>query len=573
MRQLVLSAQVAFYRGAYARAEKWVERALPRLRELGLRPELWQALRFHAWCAGRLRRPQAEIDGRVAAAAAVLDELTDSLSPPDRVFYLLNKWTAEEERFASRVHQVEPVPARRRGALARADARSAAARVHGLMVDANRARATLLRARLGSHAAEAGGPDPSLWRTLAAHPARRATLTFVVLPDQVVILTATWLGLDCRVVPLTRSRLRERVRAWHRCARKTFDRVADGRQPPGPPERAALRRDGEAAIAALAAELELPELLGRLPRGVRALSLVLDDALHGFPFAAVRLGGRYLAQRYAITHAFSPFAAVRPAPRRRVRRALLVGVGGAHAPREDLRLPHVAAELDGVEHWVRANHLQSTRLDESAGRPACRAGVIRELAEAELLHVASHGEFAADAPARTGMLLFPAHGVEERLTLTDLAGLRLDRLQHVTLSACSSADSFVAPGRWIISLPEILCRTGAGSVLGWIWPVFDRVARHAQDAFYAALRGLPRDEALRSVQLAAIGGTLVPDEPETSDPMLWAGLALYGDPRRLRLGARAALLGRLDHARRRGAAKRTASPDGSAGPFHRHGAA
>jgi CHAT domain-containing protein len=140
--------------------------------------------------------------------------------------------------------------------------------------------------------------------------------------------------------------------------------------------------------------------------------------------------------------------------------------------------------------------------------------------------------------------LIPESGQAEVLTLRELAGLSLDRLRFVTLSSCWSADNFVLPGRWVISLPETLWRAGAHSILGSLWEVRDDIAVAFMDRFYRNLDSYPRDQALRLTQLACLEGKIFPgnklngelslENKMAGNPENWAGFNLYGDYRALR---------------------------------------
>jgi CHAT domain-containing protein len=148
------------------------------------------------------------------------------------------------------------------------------------------------------------------------------------------------------------------------------------------------------------------------------------------------------------------------------------------------------------------------------------------------VHIASHGRFQPDEPSRTGLVLAGADGAPDMLSILDIGGLRAPRLEHVTLSACWSADTFVVPGRWIFSLPETLCRAGARSVLASLWEADDRIAGAFMQRFYTNLRRLSRADALRDAQLACLRNELRPGL-ETSDAVFWAGFYLFGDSGRL----------------------------------------
>src|SRR6185436_12804794 len=127
-----------------------------------------------------------------------------------------------------------------------------------------------------------------------------------------------------------------------------------------------------------------------------------------------------------------------------------------------------------------------------------------------IVHIACHGRFQAEQPARSGLVLPGADGSAATLSITEIGAIDASCIEHVTLSACWSADNFVVPGRWIFSLPETLCRAGARSVLASLWEADDRIAGRFMQRFYANLTRMPRGEALRDVQLACMRNQLCP---------------------------------------------------------------
>jgi CHAT domain-containing protein len=123
------------------------------------------------------------------------------------------------------------------------------------------------------------------------------------------------------------------------------------------------------------------------------------------------------------------------------------------------------------------------------------------------------------------------------LTLRELSRLDLSDLRHITLSSCWLADHLSLPGRRVISLPEILWRAGAQSVLGCLWLVSDAAGGAFMTRFYGHLGGgAPRDEALRRTQLDFIHER-VPEcaLTEINNPIYWAGFHLFGDADPLRV--------------------------------------
>ena len=108
--------------------------------------------------------------------------------------------------------------------------------------------------------------------------------------------------------------------------------------------------------------------------------------------------------------------------------------------------------------------------------------------------------------------------------------MNLTNLRHATLCSCWSADHFILPGRWIISLPETLWRSGTQSILGCLWKVNDKIAVSFMTRFYNYLDEFPRDEALHQTQLDCLNNRLPNCGIEyTDNPFLWAGFNLYGD--------------------------------------------
>jgi len=192
-------------------------------------------------------------------------------------------------------------------------------------------------------------------------------------------------------------------------------------------------------------------------------------------------------------------------------------------------LPHAAREVEVVGDLLSRLGFEVQRL---TGAAAAKTAATEALGGAAVVHIACHGRFRSDQPESTGLVLAGSDGNAATLSIADVGRIDGSSLEHVTLSACWSADNFVVPGRWIFSLPETLCRAGAHSVLASLWEADDRVAGAFMQRFYAALSHLSRADALREVQQACLHNRLCPGL-DTSDPVFWAGFYLFGDPRRL----------------------------------------
>ena len=503
LRMDVLDGMLDHYGGDWNAAVPRLESARARAAALGLDGEMREILRRLAAARAGQGAPAVALRELAAGADRLLQAQAASLEGAERALYLLNKWTADEEALLLAVHELQE--------LARAAA--SVGRMRRLLLRTRiRERLRRLVRRIDHHKALLATQvlEPATSRPGTGYVAvlrkgglvgwRSATLAFLVLPDRTVTIRASGFSLDFSVAAVTRLRLRELVGHWY----------------------TALDADGGEQLSRA---LGLHAVLAGLPPRVTALRIVPDDILHGVPFAALRCGDRYWIERYALAVDVES-AAPRTAAAMADGAVLLAGVSRACGRFHPL--PKVREELPAVAATL-----------ASAAPPlfdadASRAALLALWPRAALVHIACHGEFMPDRPDGSGLVLMPVRGAFEILTLRDLARLDLHAVRHVTLSSCWGADNFIAPGRWVISLPETLLRAGCGSVLAALWQVDDRGATEFMTCFYTHLKTQRRDRALQSAQLAclAAGGA-------AADPAAWAGFVLYGSGGRLKVRPRA----------------------------------
>jgi CHAT domain-containing protein/tetratricopeptide (TPR) repeat protein len=227
-------------------------------------------------------------------------------------------------------------------------------------------------------------------------------------------------------------------------------------------------------------------------------------ALHYVPFGALHDGSVALLDRHALslTPSAGLWYAGRAVPRRVPSRAVVVGRGGS-------QLPHVRTEVEavGAVFGERAVVL----LDERATLPALAAAV----PGTHLLHLACHGQFRADSPYFSSLDL-----ADGGLTLRDAAALPLAGAM-VTLSACETGVSRVAPGDELLGLVRGFLMAGAPTVLATLWTVDDAGTASLMSDFYRALgAGQAPAQALRQAQLAL--------RERSPHPYFWAPFALHG---------------------------------------------
>lgn len=250
--------------------------------------------------------------------------------------------------------------------------------------------------------------------------------------------------------------------------------------------------DDRAVAAALGAALVPDGWLG--PAG-STLYVVADGVLGEVPFAALRVGDRYLMDAHAIVHvpSLNALAMLRGQDQKEYGPAVVLG-----DPRGNL--PGAAAEAAAVARILAARPLLETAADSTALRGAARADV---------LHLAAHTGLAdrgawielADARVDAGTVL--AWGLRPRLTV---------------LASCTSAAPPGA-GMWG-SLAAAFLAAGSRAVLATLWSVDDEVARRFVLRFYE--EGGVRDPAAalaRTQRAFAAGG-----EP----PSAWAPFVLVG---------------------------------------------
>jgi hypothetical protein len=484
-----LEARRALAAGSPVQALAVLEETLPTLRALDLKPDLLDALGLSAVAAEAAGR-RAVWDARIDEARRLLDGLAASLAPAASLAWRIGQTGIEEHGFRHECDQIATAAkctGTRRWPLW--------LRIEKLLSHAGRGRATLLADLLQS------GPPPQA-------PSRRrrpdrATVSFLVLADQTLTVCQSVAGLDFTLTPIPRRELREVVARWHAAAAD-----ADKAGALDADYTAAVERASEASRS-LAERLGLDRLLGNLPDEIGHVVFIPDDALHGFPFAALCFRGVYLIERFAVSVDF-----IRCARRQ---------------PPVQAGRPLILAVTHGTKYYLAPVPVNDVRwmlsfLPEAevlAGDRANRATLLEELPRASQFHAVCHGEFNPGDPSGTGLVLTGPDGSIEILSLRDLASLSLPHLRHVTLVACWGADAYYLPGRWVLSLPETFRRAGAGSVLASIWPLMTIAADKFVKEFYRHLAAGNRTEALRDTQLSFLRGQ--------DHIMDWAGWQLYGE--------------------------------------------
>jgi len=495
-----LSASIVdHYRGT-ATASRFLAIA-ERLHTIGARPAEAQAVRFAAWTAARARQLD-EYGALVRQASAIIDEIANELDPERRAQFMMNKWSGRDEVVTARIGKIlktadgkDRRPSRRELCRAFHDidqlthwpvgealgdagaatlARDADADIVRRWVRARR-EAPVQRSR---H--EIALPSAlNLWW----FPPRTLLLHYHVLPDRTYLFRIARRHIDVRILRIGRLHL-------------------------GVDMRNAI--EDKELLGWLAEYTGIRDAIDCFP-GIRRLAIVPHDAMANVPFAALPVGGRPLCTVAPIVQVDRLMRLARR--RRRPRPGIFLSAG---------RMSYRGSTLASLP----SAELEAAAVVEAFGTPgtvvrdATRQGVLAALPSAARLHVAAHGVFDADDPARSGIVLGDGAGGYDTLTLSELRRADLRGLQLATLATCRSAVQAQLPGRARICLPTALLDAGARGVIASLWPVEDDPSFELMPALYRKLRTLPPAQALATVQR---------EMSESHPARHWAGFVFYGN--------------------------------------------
>ncbi|MBK9163797.1 MAG: CHAT domain-containing protein [Acidobacteria bacterium] len=246
-------------------------------------------------------------------------------------------------------------------------------------------------------------------------------------------------------------------------------------------------------------------LLGQLglAESVRKIVLVPTGPLFGVPFAALRIGGMHLIERFQI--AIAPSASIwldlagrkskKPGP------PVAIGYSDDAIPFAEEEAREIAKMLDAKESLI--------------GRAATTESFVRAAVGAGSLHIACHGLFRADNPMYSSLQL-----ADGRLTAADAAKLRL-KAELVTLSACETGRSEIAGGDEMLGLARGFLSAGAGSLIISLWNVSDRHTIDLMRSFYSEMqRTSDPGASLQKTQIALVS--------EGLHPYFWAPFCYIG---------------------------------------------
>lgn len=238
--------------------------------------------------------------------------------------------------------------------------------------------------------------------------------------------------------------------------------------------------------------------------GRRRVVVVPHGPLHYLPFAALHDGATWLVEAHDISLAPSVAWAAQAlaAPAAPPQRVLALAFGGG-----------ALAHVDDEAAAVGATFGAGARV--LVGAQATRAALRAAAGEADVVHLACHGQFRADSPMFSALEL-----ADGALALYEAPQLGL-RAQLVTLSACETGLSRLAPGNEAIGLVRGFLMSGVRSVVASSWAVDDAATATLMRGFYRRLvAGEACAEALAGAQRESARGG--------AHPFHWAAFAPHG---------------------------------------------
>jgi tetratricopeptide (TPR) repeat protein len=252
-------------------------------------------------------------------------------------------------------------------------------------------------------------------------------------------------------------------------------------------------------------ELVFAPIRGAL-EGVDRCVVVPVGRLHGFPFAALHSGERWLIEDMVVTVApsVSVIAAMVPAGGPLPRMVRVVGCGDANAPEIEAEAADIAVLYDGDAEVLLGD----------AATAECVFGGLRR---GQLLHLACHGELGGSDPLSARIRLGNRWLTAREIITLDLSG------SCVILSCCDVGRGRLQSGDELFGILRSIIAAGASSVVAGFWPAHDAITRDLMKRLHTHLRSNP--DSKLSDALANAQRSLLADEPH---PSHWATFSAVG---------------------------------------------
>lgn len=245
----------------------------------------------------------------------------------------------------------------------------------------------------------------------------------------------------------------------------------------------------------------------------RRLVIVPHGALHYLPFYALYDGMDYLIERYNVhmLPSASMFKYLRGEKSKKP--GDILAFGNPYLGDQKYNLVNAENEAIAVSKTLpHSKYFLRTDATET---------VFKKYAKGfKYIHFATHGEFSADKPLNSALLLAADSESDGRLTVDKLYSMKMNA-DLVTLSACETGLGKITNGDDVVGLTRGFLYAGSTSIVASLWKVDDLATSKLMTSFYEDLKKTNKSEALRMAQLQI--------KKEYPHPYYWASFQLTGN--------------------------------------------
>lgn len=245
----------------------------------------------------------------------------------------------------------------------------------------------------------------------------------------------------------------------------------------------------------------------------RNLIIVPHGALHYLPFNALHNGKEYFIEQYSIRTLPSASVIKYLQAKKSSKLADILVFGNPDLG--DSRYDLVYAQNEAIA-VARTQSRSKVLLRAEATETAFK----KYGKDFNFIHFATHGQFNADDPLSSALLLAKDPESDGKLTVGKLYSSKI-HADLVTLSACETGLGKIANGDDIVGLTRGFLYAGSSSIVASLWKVDDLATADLMTRFYINMKTLDKREALRQAQLEM--------KKKYDHPFYWASFQLTGN--------------------------------------------
>jgi CHAT domain-containing protein len=241
------------------------------------------------------------------------------------------------------------------------------------------------------------------------------------------------------------------------------------------------------------------------------IGFIPDDCLRYLPFAAMNYRGKFLAEGFSLFYLPTATLLADIVKEKDHSGLRILAFGNPDLEDETLDLHNAVEEIKRIRKQGDTILLNEQASETNAGEM---------MANYDILHFAVRGQFNADDPLRSGLLMTPGEDQDGILNLIEIFRLRFPG-RAVILSGCDTLPEKDPEGKSFSALQQAFLHAGSPSVVSTLWLVGDRAATYLLELFYRQVeRKKSLADSLRAAQLRLIR--------EGYPPYVWAAFILTG---------------------------------------------